>query len=186
MIVDSLHSCCNIYNMPFNVIIVGTGIAGLSAAITLSEAGHSVTIVEATSKLQAIGGILILQASANRLLDQLGVYSSILDICSTDPVPGGIRRYQDGDWLMQRKASAHTEEFGYPYVHFALSCALLTSQECGRFIVPIISRFSRGCEEGEDPMAIRLPGCGGRPREAGCHHHGRGGARSRFDCGCRR
>ncbi|KAF8864941.1 FAD/NAD(P)-binding domain-containing protein [Acephala macrosclerotiorum] len=57
--------------MSFRIVIVGTGIAGLSAAIALSNKGHSVTVVEATAKLQAVGGFVVADANAARkLVDQ--------------------------------------------------------------------------------------------------------------------
>ncbi|TAQ86911.1 hypothetical protein B7494_g4752 [Chlorociboria aeruginascens] len=55
--------------MPFNIVIVGTGIAGLGAAITLVNKGHNITVLEATSQLRPIGGVIVLQANANRVLD---------------------------------------------------------------------------------------------------------------------
>ena len=100
--------------MPFKVVIVGTGIAGLSTAIALSDKGHSVTVVEAASKLQPIGGTIVVQANANRVLDGLGVYKSLLEICGTAPLPLSARRYQDGDVLMSRGVTDHERDFGYP------------------------------------------------------------------------
>jgi salicylate hydroxylase len=100
--------------MPFKIVIVGTGIAGLSAAIALAGKGHHVTVVEATSKLQAIGGIIIIQANANRVLDGLGIYESLLTICGTAPLSLGARRYSDGEFLFTQPAGAHGDEYGYP------------------------------------------------------------------------
>lgn len=101
--------------MDFKVLIVGTGIAGLAAAIALKDKGHSVTIVEATSQLQPIGGIITIQANANRVLVSLGVYESLLKICGASPFAPDARRYKDGKLLTQRHADLYEEKFGYPY-----------------------------------------------------------------------
>jgi salicylate hydroxylase len=102
--------------MPFKIIIVGTGIAGLGAAIALTNKGHNVTVVEATSQLQPIGGIIVMQANANRVLDSLGVYEPLLTFCATTSVGPSTRRYKDGDFLIQKAAEAHEKEYGYMYV----------------------------------------------------------------------
>jgi salicylate hydroxylase len=104
--------------MPFNVVIVGTGIAGLGAAIALSNKGHKITIVEATSQLRPIGGIIILQANANRVLDSLGIYQSLLLICASGPHWASTRRYKDGKCLIKMPTEAHEKAYGYPYVEF--------------------------------------------------------------------
>jgi len=44
--------------MRLRAVIVGTGIAGLGTAIALKDKGHIVTVVESTSQLQPIGGII--------------------------------------------------------------------------------------------------------------------------------
>lgn len=101
--------------MPFRVI-VGAWIAGLGAAIVLTDKGHHVTVLEATSKLQAIGGLIVIQANANRVLDSLGLYQSLLTVCGTEPLLVGTRRYSNGEWLRKRPGTAYHKEFGYPYV----------------------------------------------------------------------
>ena len=102
--------------MPFTVVIVGTGIAGLGAAIALAKKGHKVTVVEATYQLRPIGGIIVLQANANRALHSLGEYESLIPFCN--PVPHGpsTRRYDNGEFLAQSSAEVHERKYGYPYV----------------------------------------------------------------------
>jgi salicylate hydroxylase len=70
--------------------------------------------VEATAKLEAIGGIIVIQANANRILDKLGLYQDLLPICSAEPFPLGIRRYSDGEWLTMISPSECPKEYGYP------------------------------------------------------------------------
>ncbi|KAK5701678.1 hypothetical protein LTR97_004496 [Elasticomyces elasticus] len=100
--------------MPFSVIIVGTGIAGLGAATALAKKGHKVTVVEATSELRPIGGCIVLQANANRVLHSLGVYESLIPFCSPIPHGPSTRRYDTGEFLAQTSAEAHENEYGYP------------------------------------------------------------------------
>lgn len=95
-----------------NVVVIGTGIAGLGAAIALATKGHQVTVLEATSKLQAIGGIIIMQPNANRILDQWGIYKTFLRICREQPCDLVQRRYT-GEVLSRRTDAMQT--YGYPY-----------------------------------------------------------------------
>jgi salicylate hydroxylase len=100
--------------MPFKIVVVGTGIAGLSAAIALSDKGHTVTVVEATSQLKAIGGIIAIQPNANRVLDKLGVYQEMLRICGVEPISFSIKRYKDAENLIHNEPEKFVGEFGYP------------------------------------------------------------------------
>ena len=87
--------------MSFNILIIGTGIGGLGAAIALANKGHQVTVLEATSKLQPIGGIIVMQPNANRILDQWGIYNTFLRICREQPFAVAQRRYT-GELLSKR------------------------------------------------------------------------------------
>lgn len=100
--------------MPFNAVVVGAGIAGLGAAIALANKGHQVTVLEATCELRPIGGTITLQANANRCLDQLGVYRTLIQF--RHPIPNGPStvRHKDGEVLAQKPVKAHESAYGYP------------------------------------------------------------------------
>ena len=100
--------------MALDIIIVGTGIGGLAAAIALLAKGHRVTVLEATPTLQAVGGIIIVQANGGRLLDHLGVYDRLMKICRGKPFTKGVRRYEDGTWLRKDTGLGYEERYGYP------------------------------------------------------------------------
>ncbi|KAJ7767161.1 FAD/NAD(P)-binding domain-containing protein [Mycena metata] len=57
---------------PLNVVIVGAGIGGLAAAISLRRNGHRITIFEASQSKSEIGAGITVQRNAVRVLKHLG------------------------------------------------------------------------------------------------------------------
>ncbi|KAL1614333.1 hypothetical protein SLS54_009827 [Diplodia seriata] len=55
---------------PFRIIIVGGGIAGLSAAIALRGPNRTITILEQSSFLREVGAAISLQPNASKILEQ--------------------------------------------------------------------------------------------------------------------
>jgi salicylate hydroxylase len=114
----------------YHVVIVGAGIAGLSASIALKLKGHRVTVLERTSSLQSIGSVLLIPPQVSRLLDSYGVFTRLVE---KDMVRDGLDwfRYEDGSLLGRTDFTWQKEVYGYPYVWHdrGRSCALLIYAE---------------------------------------------------------
>ncbi|WP_343527522.1 FAD-dependent oxidoreductase [Sphingomonas sp.] len=79
-----------------DILIVGAGIGGLSAAIALARAGHRIVMIERDPEWSVYGVGIIQQSNVVRAMDQLGVLDAFLDAaCGFDAIeiyiPSGQR-----------------------------------------------------------------------------------------------
>ncbi|PLB55574.1 salicylate hydroxylase [Aspergillus steynii IBT 23096] len=83
---------------PFRVVVVGAGIGGVAAALTLGLRGHHVILLEAAPQLAEVGAGIQISPNMLRILDRWGVSPSIH---SKDVALEHIhvRRWQDGTLL---------------------------------------------------------------------------------------
>ena len=100
--------------MARNAVIVGGGIAGLSAGLALRRAGWSVEVLERSPELHPIGAGLSLWPNAVRALRALGA-GEIAD--SAGEIESGVNlRRADGSAIYGYEAQTIDERYGAPLV----------------------------------------------------------------------
>lgn len=99
------------------VLIVGGGIGGLTCALALSRAGHSVQLYEQAPAFGEIGAGIMLTPNATRVLRHFGLGAS-LDRGGMRPPASRYRRF-DNAALMGDAPLAHVMEstYGAPWLH---------------------------------------------------------------------
>jgi salicylate hydroxylase len=100
------------------VAIAGGGLGGLAAALFLLRAGvRDVRVFEQQSSLKEIGAGIQVAPNAVRLLQRVGVGSSLADVAVPFDVAWEFRRWQDGRVLFSQSFGAEGEaRFGAPYL----------------------------------------------------------------------
>jgi salicylate hydroxylase len=101
-----------------SVAVIGGGIGGLAAAISLRQAGFEAQVFEQAAALAEVGAGIQISPNATRLLHRLGLGAS-LDRRGVRPVAVHQRRWDDGRTLQRAPLGEAIEAaFGAPYYHF--------------------------------------------------------------------
>ncbi|KAJ5037949.1 uncharacterized protein L3040_006825 [Drepanopeziza brunnea f. sp. 'multigermtubi'] len=98
-----------------HITIIGAGLGGLSTALSLSLAGHRVTILESSPTLAALGAGVQLTPNATRLFWKWGLESAILSHAVL-PASFNIRRDSDDTLLRKVALDGFKERYGGPYL----------------------------------------------------------------------
>lgn len=98
------------------VAIIGGGIGGLVAALSLLKMGIDVSIYEQTPELHEVGAGLQLSANASRVLFWLGLRDKLMDMGSL-PIDKEIRLWNTGaSWKVPGTGAASEERYGAPFL----------------------------------------------------------------------
>jgi len=101
---------------PLKIAVIGAGIGGLTAALSLRQAGFEVDIYEQAPELTEVGGGINMGPNAGRVLYRLGLGEG-LDREAVRPAGTHVRRWQDGRTLQRARINPVCEElFGAPHL----------------------------------------------------------------------
>ena len=102
-------------SLALNVIVVGCGIGGLSAAFCLSQAGHSVTIVESSPVIGPdVGAGILSGPNCSRLLRRWGL-GTRLDELAVSGKGAIVRKHDTGEQIVFRSWGEMAKDYGAPY-----------------------------------------------------------------------
>ena len=96
------------------IVVVGAGIAGLTAALTLAGAGFAVVLCERAPKLSEIGAGIQLSPNAGRILDRLGL-GRMLAAAATEPAAIDVLDGRAGRLITSIATSTFKRRHGFPY-----------------------------------------------------------------------
>ncbi|PNU06651.1 FAD-dependent oxidoreductase [Novosphingobium guangzhouense] len=101
--------------MSKHIVIVGGGIAGMTAAAALAQQDFRVTLLESAPQLGEIGAGVTLSPNAMKGLDFLGVCETAAAV-GVEPTRQRIQHWEDGRTLVQMDRSTQRAKYGAPYV----------------------------------------------------------------------
>jgi salicylate hydroxylase len=133
-----------------SVAIVGGGIGGLVAALSLLRAGFDVQVYEQATALGDVGAGINISPNASRILHRLGL-EAVLERIGVKPVAFEQRRWDDGRILLRSPLGELVETtFGAPHytfhradLHRALAAAIPRDR------VHLAHRFLRQVDHGD-------------------------------------
>jgi salicylate hydroxylase len=109
-------ACTERTRLPLRIAIIGGGIGGLTAALSMRQAGFEVDVYEQASELTQIGGGINMGPNAVRILRRLGLAAG-LDREGVRPLFTHQRRWQDGRTLQRAPLNPLCEElYGAPHI----------------------------------------------------------------------
>ncbi|NBC35989.1 FAD-dependent oxidoreductase [Novosphingobium sp. FSY-8] len=97
------------------ILIVGGGIAGMTAAAALAQQGFAVTLLESAPQFGEIGAGLTLTPNAMKGLDYIGVMEEAAAV-GVEPTKQRIQHWQDGRTLVGFDRSGQRAKYGAPYI----------------------------------------------------------------------
>jgi len=142
-----------------NIVIVGAGIGGLTAAAFLLRHGHQVRVYEQAAHLGEVGAGIQMSANAMKALDALGL-RPIIEPQAVRPKSFEFRRFDDGELLHTIPlGEAHEQKHGKPYfqIHRAdLHAALVRAvRELSPGAIEVNARVER-LEEDDSGVTLFL------------------------------
>jgi salicylate hydroxylase len=98
-----------------SIAVIGGGIGGLTAALSLLQAGFDVEVYEQARELREVGAGIQISPNASRILHRLGLADKLATM-GVQPLAWHQRRWDDGRTLLHTPlGEAVKAAFGYPH-----------------------------------------------------------------------
>lgn len=98
------------------IAIIGAGLGGLAAALSLIRRGFEVDVYEQAPELREVGAGVQLSASGTRILFDLGLEDAIMSTCF-EPTGKEVRLWNTGQsWKLFDLGPVSIERYGFPYI----------------------------------------------------------------------
>ena len=97
------------------ILVVGGGIAGMTAATALAQQGFPVTLLESAPEFGEIGAGLTLTPNAMHGLDFIGICEEAAAV-GVEPGKQRFQHWQDGRTLVAIDRAGQREKYGAPYI----------------------------------------------------------------------
>lgn len=97
------------------ILVVGGGIAGMTAATALAQQGFPVTLLESAPEFGEIGAGLTLTPNAMKGLDFIGICEEAAAV-GVEPGKQRFQHWQDGRNLVEIDRSGQRAKYGAPYI----------------------------------------------------------------------
>ena len=137
-----------------SVAVIGAGLGGLTAALSLHHAGVDVHVYEQASTLTEVGAGIQVSANASRVLHRLGLAD---ELARTGVKPAAFqqRRWDDGRTLLRSPLGESLEaRFGYP--HYQMHRADLLATLAGALPQERLHLHHRFISCVQGPNGVRL------------------------------
>src|SRR5580698_1769145 len=85
---------------PLRVAVIGGGIGGITAALSLLRAGADVHVYERAKTLSEVGAGIQISPNASRILHRLGLAGALVNM-GVKPLAVHQRRWDDGSTLLR-------------------------------------------------------------------------------------
>jgi salicylate hydroxylase len=149
----------------FSVGVVGAGIGGLSAALSLLAAGFDVHVFERAAELGEVGAGVQVSPNAARVLHRLGLAEALAST-GVKPLAVHQRRWDDGRTLLRSPSGESLEaEFGFP--HYQMHRADLLAALAGAVPAERMHLGHRLVGLTDHGDGVRADFAGGAPAEVG-------------------
>jgi salicylate hydroxylase len=100
-------------------IVIGAGIGGLAAALTLRRADIEVQVFEQAPALREVGAGIQISPNGTRILHRLGLAEELARV-GVRPRALEIHRWDDGSLIARHALAGECERnFGAPYLPFS-------------------------------------------------------------------